>query len=227
MMCQLILYAPQPKSFLPTPQSQSLKVRQAILLFHYQHHDSEEQDVQTNLMPMWPWNCQSERGSKNCFGREFEIVYLLLCLEDDVTPSEPFFIVSAGIYWDKLSPEKLGQIRILRELKSRIEGETGQKLPCGPSEKLPPTAKRKRWSVLCLFYTWMKTEAKNIYINYTHDMYNKEIVPFPNGYVLVYLGYVCIGLGYNEWKNVCLSSPLPKWLCMYWFGLWWEEKCMS
>ena len=199
MMCQLILYAPQPKSFLPTPQSQSLKVRQAILLFHYQHHDSEEQDVQTNLMPMWPWNCQSERGSKNCFGREFEIVYLLLCLEDDVTPSEPFFIVSAGIYWDKLSPEKLGQIRILRELKSRIEGETGQKLPCGPSEKLPPTAKRKRWSVLCLFYTWMKTEAKNIYINYTHDMCNKEIVPFPNG-------YVCIGLGYNEWKNVCLSS---------------------
>ncbi|KAJ0024346.1 hypothetical protein Pint_07899 [Pistacia integerrima] len=49
-----------------------------------------------------------------------------------------------GIYWDKLSPEKLGQIRILRELKSRIERETGQKLPSGPSEKLPPTAQRKR-----------------------------------------------------------------------------------
>ncbi|MBA0850020.1 hypothetical protein Goshw_024259 [Gossypium schwendimanii] len=49
-----------------------------------------------------------------------------------------------GIYWDKLSPEKLGQIRILRELKSRIEQETGQKLPCGPSEKLPPTAQRRR-----------------------------------------------------------------------------------
>ncbi|KAL5776585.1 hypothetical protein ACOSP7_009511 [Xanthoceras sorbifolium] len=48
-----------------------------------------------------------------------------------------------GIYWDKLSPEKLGQIRILRELKSRIERETGQKLPCGPSEKLPPTAQRR------------------------------------------------------------------------------------
>ena len=54
------------------------------------------------------------------------------------------FIVNVGIYWDKLSPEKLGQIRILRELKSRIEQETGQKLPCGPSEKLPPTAKRRR-----------------------------------------------------------------------------------
>lgn len=48
-----------------------------------------------------------------------------------------------GIYWDKLSPEKLGQIRILRELKSRIEQETGEKLPCGPSEKLPPTARRR------------------------------------------------------------------------------------
>ncbi|KAL8144317.1 hypothetical protein V2J09_017349 [Rumex salicifolius] len=49
-----------------------------------------------------------------------------------------------GIYWEKLSPEKLGQIKILRELKSRIEKETGKKLPCGPSEKLPPTAQRGR-----------------------------------------------------------------------------------
>ncbi|BAU01994.1 hypothetical protein LR48_Vigan10g140100 [Vigna angularis] len=49
-----------------------------------------------------------------------------------------------GIYWDKLSPEKLGQIRILRELKKRIEQETGKKLPTGPSEKLPPTAQRSR-----------------------------------------------------------------------------------
>ncbi|KAG5062479.1 hypothetical protein JHK85_003662 [Glycine max] len=49
-----------------------------------------------------------------------------------------------GIYWDKLSPEKLGQIRILREFKKRIEQETGQKLPTGPSEKLPPIAQRSR-----------------------------------------------------------------------------------
>ncbi|KAL6642314.1 hypothetical protein ACP70R_020495 [Stipagrostis hirtigluma subsp. patula] len=49
-----------------------------------------------------------------------------------------------GIYWEKLSPEKLGQIRILRELKRRIEQETGTVLPCGPSEKLPPTAQRGR-----------------------------------------------------------------------------------
>jgi 5-formyltetrahydrofolate cyclo-ligase len=50
----------------------------------------------------------------------------------------------AGIYWEKLSPEKLGQIRILRELKRRIEQETGTTLPCGPSENLPPTAQRGR-----------------------------------------------------------------------------------
>ncbi|XP_023643328.1 5-formyltetrahydrofolate cyclo-ligase-like protein COG0212 isoform X2 [Capsella rubella] len=49
-----------------------------------------------------------------------------------------------GIYWDKLSPEKLQQIRILRELKKRLEKKTGRKLPTGPSEKLPPTAERKR-----------------------------------------------------------------------------------
>ncbi|XP_058084286.1 5-formyltetrahydrofolate cyclo-ligase-like protein COG0212 isoform X2 [Magnolia sinica] len=57
---------------------------------------------------------------------------------DDTT-----LVVTSGIYWEKLSPEKLGQIRVLRELKSRIEKETGQLLPCGPSEKLPPLAQRK------------------------------------------------------------------------------------
>ncbi|KAK9005749.1 hypothetical protein V6N11_043170 [Hibiscus sabdariffa] len=61
------------------------------------------------------------------------------------TPTQVIFTNTAipkpqGIYWDKLSPEKLGQIRILRELKSRIERETGHPLPCGPSERLPPTA---------------------------------------------------------------------------------------
>ena len=48
----------------------------------------------------------------------------------------------SGIYWDLLSPEKLGSIRVLRELKRRIEAETGAKLPEAASEKLPPTAKR-------------------------------------------------------------------------------------
>ncbi|KVH98608.1 5-formyltetrahydrofolate cyclo-ligase-like protein COG0212 [Cynara cardunculus var. scolymus] len=49
-----------------------------------------------------------------------------------------------GIYWEKLSPEKLSQIKILRQLKAKIEKESGEKLPTGPSEKLPPTAQRKQ-----------------------------------------------------------------------------------
>lgn len=48
------------------------------------------------------------------------------------------FLLLLGIYWDKLSPEKLGQIKILRELKRKIERETGAKLPTGPSESCPP-----------------------------------------------------------------------------------------
>ncbi|GAX73690.1 hypothetical protein CEUSTIGMA_g1141.t1 [Chlamydomonas eustigma] len=49
----------------------------------------------------------------------------------------------AGILWHKLSPDKLSQIRVLQELKRRIEEETGEKLPTGPSEKLPPLAERR------------------------------------------------------------------------------------
>lgn len=37
----------------------------------------------------------------------------------------------SGILWHKLSPQKLGQIRVLRELKQRIEQETGETLPTG------------------------------------------------------------------------------------------------
>eukprot|EP01025_Chloroclados_australasicus_P027481 TRINITY_DN2724_c1_g1_i1.p1 TRINITY_DN2724_c1_g1~~TRINITY_DN2724_c1_g1_i1.p1 ORF type:complete len:385 (-),score=41.10 TRINITY_DN2724_c1_g1_i1:488-1642(-) len=48
-----------------------------------------------------------------------------------------------GILWDKLSPQKLGQIRILQQLKRKIEEETGVKLPSGPDEELPPTASRQ------------------------------------------------------------------------------------
>jgi len=47
-----------------------------------------------------------------------------------------------GILWHKLSPQKLSQIRVLRELKSRIEAETGTELPSGPDEVLPPIAER-------------------------------------------------------------------------------------
>ncbi|KAH7525094.1 hypothetical protein FEM48_Zijuj06G0188600 [Ziziphus jujuba var. spinosa] len=68
----------------------------------------------------------------------------IICTPTQVIYTNTLIPKPQGIYWDKLSPEKLGQIRILRELKSRIEKETGQKLPSGPSEKLPPTAQRRR-----------------------------------------------------------------------------------
>lgn len=68
----------------------------------------------------------------------------IICTPTQVIFTNTSIPKSQGIYWDKLSPEKLGQIRILRELKRKIEGETGQKLPCGSFEKLPPTARRRR-----------------------------------------------------------------------------------
>jgi 5-formyltetrahydrofolate cyclo-ligase len=40
------------------------------------------------------------------------------------------------------SPEKLASIRVLQQLKEQIERETGEKLPSGPSEMLPPIATR-------------------------------------------------------------------------------------
>lgn len=33
--------------------------------------------------------------------------------------------------WHKLSPEKLGQIRVLQQLKARLETELGHALPTG------------------------------------------------------------------------------------------------
>ncbi|KAK6246432.1 hypothetical protein QUC31_001199 [Theobroma cacao] len=68
----------------------------------------------------------------------------IICTPTQVIFTNTAILKPQGIYWEKLSPEKLGQIRILRELKSKIERETGQKLPCGPSEKLPSTAQRRR-----------------------------------------------------------------------------------
>jgi len=77
----------------------------------------------------------------------------------------------SGVMWDLLSPQKLSQIKarafeappvriacvhdslqctsttrprqVLRDLKRRIEGETGMPLPQGPDETLPPTAGRQ------------------------------------------------------------------------------------
>ncbi|CAI5515404.1 unnamed protein product [Closterium sp. Naga37s-1] len=48
----------------------------------------------------------------------------------------------SGIYWHLLSPQKLAQIRILQQLKSTLEAQTGAALPLGPDEELPPVAAR-------------------------------------------------------------------------------------
>jgi 5-formyltetrahydrofolate cyclo-ligase len=55
------------------------------------------------------------------------------------TPTRP---KPTGIYWDLLSPQKLAQVKVLRELKARIEKEQGVALPSGPDAPLPPLAKR-------------------------------------------------------------------------------------
>lgn len=55
---------------------------------------------------------------------------------------EPAMRKPPGILWERLSPQKLSQIRVLQQLKQRIEAEQGAPLPCGPDEVLPPTAAR-------------------------------------------------------------------------------------
>jgi 5-formyltetrahydrofolate cyclo-ligase len=49
----------------------------------------------------------------------------------------------SGVFWDLLSPQKLAQIRVLRQLKQQIEEREQIELPSGPDEVLPPTASRK------------------------------------------------------------------------------------
>jgi 5-formyltetrahydrofolate cyclo-ligase len=49
----------------------------------------------------------------------------------------------SGVFWDLLSPQKLAQIRVLRQLKQEIEEREQIELPSGPDEVLPPTASRK------------------------------------------------------------------------------------
>lgn len=49
----------------------------------------------------------------------------------------------SGVFWELLSPQKLAQIRVLRQLKRDIEERQGVTLPSGPDEVLPPVASRK------------------------------------------------------------------------------------
>jgi 5-formyltetrahydrofolate cyclo-ligase len=76
--------------------------------------------------------------------REANIAHDIILSYDQVIWTTPTIPKPEGILWHRLSPEKLGQIRVLRDLKQRIEVETGVSLPSGPSEKLPPLAQRDR-----------------------------------------------------------------------------------
>jgi 5-formyltetrahydrofolate cyclo-ligase len=81
---------------------------------------------------------------------EHELLKHDLCVDVIVTPTQvirvprPGRAKPTGIYWDLLSPQKLAQVRVLRELKARIEAQTGAPLPSGPDAPLPPLAARGR-----------------------------------------------------------------------------------
>lgn len=53
------------------------------------------------------------------------------CIALQVIRTNTSLTKPAGILWHKLSPQKLAQIRVLQQLKERIERETGAKLPSG------------------------------------------------------------------------------------------------
>ena len=67
-----------------------------------------------------------------------------------VTPTRTIYVDKAkqpakptGIYWDLLSREKLATIRVLQDLKARIESKSGIELELAEQEEaLPPLAKR-------------------------------------------------------------------------------------
>lgn len=48
----------------------------------------------------------------------------------------------SGIFWELLSPQKLGAIKVLQQLKQETEAKLGKDLPSGPDELLPPVAER-------------------------------------------------------------------------------------
>ncbi|XP_009600922.1 5-formyltetrahydrofolate cyclo-ligase-like protein COG0212 isoform X2 [Nicotiana tomentosiformis] len=102
-----------------------------------------DEKIQVDLIVIGSVAVDPRTGARLGKGEGFaELEYGMLRYMGAIDDSTP--VVTSGIYWEKLSPEKLSQIRILRQLKSKIEQETGQKLPTGPSEKLPPTAQRRR-----------------------------------------------------------------------------------
>eukprot|EP00931_Biecheleriopsis_adriatica_P023516 TRINITY_DN14838_c0_g1_i1.p1 TRINITY_DN14838_c0_g1~~TRINITY_DN14838_c0_g1_i1.p1 ORF type:complete len:370 (-),score=64.31 TRINITY_DN14838_c0_g1_i1:35-1144(-) len=68
----------------------------------------------------------------------------IICTPTRIIRVERVLPKPQGIYWDKLSPQKLASIRILQQLKRKLERDMGHELPSGPSEVLPPTAERNQ-----------------------------------------------------------------------------------
>ncbi|CAD7953258.1 unnamed protein product [Amoebophrya sp. A25] len=75
-----------------------------------------------------------------------------VCVDVIVTPTRVIRIPKeqkgkpqpTGIYWELLSPQKLAQVKVLRDLKRFIQRKLGGvALPTGPDEQLPPTAERR------------------------------------------------------------------------------------
>ena len=101
------------------------------------------------------WPCYAEeiviirltKSNKNIWYLPSSQYNILVPVDVIVTPTKVIRVPNraskpSGIFWDLLSPQKLAQIRVLRQLKSEIEERDGKSLPSGPDEVLPPTASR-------------------------------------------------------------------------------------
>ncbi|CAI5516302.1 unnamed protein product [Closterium sp. Naga37s-1] len=74
--------------------------------------------------------------------RQHDLPVDIICTPTQIIRVSSKIPKPSGIYWHLLSPQKLAQIRILQQLKSTLEAQTGAALPLGPDEELPPVAAR-------------------------------------------------------------------------------------
>lgn len=74
---------------------------------------------------------------------QHDVAVDIICTPTQVIRTDKSIPKPTGIYWELLSPQKLSQIKVLRDLKSRLEAERGAPLPTGPDQELPPLAERR------------------------------------------------------------------------------------
>ncbi|KAK3263781.1 hypothetical protein CYMTET_27438, partial [Cymbomonas tetramitiformis] len=74
---------------------------------------------------------------------QHDVAVDIICTPTQVIRTDKSIPKPTGIYWELLSPQKLSQIKVLRDLKSRLEAEREAPLPTGPDEELPPLAERR------------------------------------------------------------------------------------